>query len=561
MSTPEKIVEDILVALRATQGKSATALITGDSFQLPRLIPSGDGGTIQITKEIDDHISRLAHELKTTRPNLARNVKDAEWQSWVRSSIGPLLAKTPLSGALAKKAIPLFNKLDGALNGIVANLSPIEHAFGTSLFSNSDVPTFSIGPVTFEPREVWLDRKTAEGEVTAVSQRRVKRIWTGGRVGPRKDNRDKLREGDIVKAIGPCQYVCTVKLSAAFASDAGLETALTAARLALACAALTFETPSGALLGFNLLYDGPIHRQSALTFIPGKIVFSGSRFNRRPTGPLVRAKDWQAELTRLADMFAACGEVLNNLVDPSRTTPRPELLEALLQALIWFEKGCRETGDLMATVGFAASLDALGKGTKTKGILTVLETRLGIKRTDRINPQGPTFQSLLDTIYSEGRSRTIHGTSQKIGYDWTSIGGRRSTLHGSPLSPVLLTSHRHPQPPKQMISRNRPIAAQHPQRQTIERGGRACKSEASRAERRIASSVSSLQQQVDLGGRKCVQARPHGRSSNGIFWRERKTIGNPVILYWCIDAPVCNTALPRVVHAEEIRLREFSACC
>ncbi|WP_314964601.1 hypothetical protein, partial [Bradyrhizobium cosmicum] len=61
--------------LRATQGKSATALITGDSFQLPRLIPSGDGGTIQITKEIDDHITRLARELKTIRPNLARNVK------------------------------------------------------------------------------------------------------------------------------------------------------------------------------------------------------------------------------------------------------------------------------------------------------------------------------------------------------------------------------------------------------------------------------------------------------------------------------------------------------
>jgi hypothetical protein len=32
MSNPEKIIEDILVVLRATQGKSATALITGDSF-------------------------------------------------------------------------------------------------------------------------------------------------------------------------------------------------------------------------------------------------------------------------------------------------------------------------------------------------------------------------------------------------------------------------------------------------------------------------------------------------------------------------------------------------
>ncbi|MCL4711868.1 MAG: hypothetical protein KJZ73_11535 [Pseudorhodoplanes sp.] len=428
MSNPEKIIEDILVALRATQGKSATALTKGDSFQLPRLIPSGDGGTIQITKEIDDHITRLARDLKTTRPALARNIKDGEWRSWVRSSIGPLLANTSLSAQPAKRAQSLLKKLDDALNGIVANLNPVEHAFGTSLFSNSDVPPFTIGPVTFEPREVWLDRKAAEGEVAAITQRRVKRIWAGGRVGPRKNNRDKLREGDIVKAIGPCQYVCTVKLSAAFASDAGLETSVTAARLALACAALAFETPSVTLQGFNLHYDGPIHRQSALTFIPGKIILSGSRLSRRPTGPFIQAKAWQAELTRFADMFAACGEVLNNLVDPARNTSRPELLEALLQALIWFEKGCREVGDLMAMIGFAASLDALGKGTKTKGILMVLEARLGIKRRDAINPQGPTFQSLLDTIYGEGRSRTIHGTSQKIGYDWTNMRGTAEHL-------------------------------------------------------------------------------------------------------------------------------------
>jgi hypothetical protein len=235
--------------------------------------------------------------------------------------------------------------------------------------------------VTAVPRKSW---KAAEGEVTPITQRRVKRVWAGGRTGPRNNGRDALREGDILKAIGSSQYVCTVKLSAAFANEAGLETALTAARLAQTCAALAFETPSETLRGFSLHYDGPIHTQSALVFIPGKIILSGSRLSRRPTGPFIRAKDWQAELTRMADAFSACGEVLNNLVDPARTTTRPELLEALLQALIWFEKGCREVGDLMATVGFAASFDALGKGTKANGILTMLEARLGIKRADPI---------------------------------------------------------------------------------------------------------------------------------------------------------------------------------
>ena len=427
MSNSEKIIEDILGALRAAQGKSASALIADDSFRFPRLIPAGGGGTIQINKEVDDLITRLAHELKKTRPKLYRNTKDNEWRSWVRATIGPLLAKTPLSGA-AKHAPPLLKKLDTALDSIIANLTPPEYAFGATLFSNASVAPFTIGPVTFEPRRTWLDRKAAEGDVTSVTQRRVKRVWSGGRVGSRKKGRDALREGDILKAIGSCQYVCTVKQSAAFAPEAGLETALTAARLAQTCAALAFERPSETLRGFSLLYDGPIYTQSALTFIPGKIVLSGSRLSRRPTGPFIRPKDWQAELVRLADAFTACGEVLNNLVDPARSTTRPELLEALLQALIWFEKGCREIGDLMATVGFAASLDALGKGKSADGILTMLEARLGIKRTDPINLQGPTFKAVLDTIYSDGRSRTIHGTSQKIGYDWASTRGTAEQL-------------------------------------------------------------------------------------------------------------------------------------
>jgi hypothetical protein len=74
-------------------------LTTGDSFRLPRLIPAGNGGTIQITEEIDDLITRLARELKTKRPTLTRSIKDSEWRNWVRATIGPLLAGASLKAA------------------------------------------------------------------------------------------------------------------------------------------------------------------------------------------------------------------------------------------------------------------------------------------------------------------------------------------------------------------------------------------------------------------------------------------------------------------------------
>src|SRR5262249_985474 len=105
----------------------------------------------------------------------------------------------------------VIEKLNTGLDGNVAGLTAPDQPFGATLFSNGDVAPFSIGPVTFESRLIWLACKKRRAKVTPVTERRVKRVWAGVRVGPRKNSRDKLREDDIVKAIRPCLYVCTVK--------------------------------------------------------------------------------------------------------------------------------------------------------------------------------------------------------------------------------------------------------------------------------------------------------------------------------------------------------------
>jgi hypothetical protein len=42
---------------------------------------------------------------------------------------------------------------------------------------------------------------------------------------------------------------------------------------------------------------------------------------------------------------------------------------------------------------------------------------------DPIRPGGPTMKETINRIYGEGRSRTIHGTNEKLGYDWSSVRG------------------------------------------------------------------------------------------------------------------------------------------
>lgn len=68
---------------------------------------------------------------------------------------------------------------------------------------------------------------------------------------------------------------------------------------------------------------------------------------------------------------------------------------------------------------FAASLDSLANGRQDRGIRELINARLGLKDDEPIWPNGPTVKQSVNKLYKEGRSRTIHGTSDKLERDWT----------------------------------------------------------------------------------------------------------------------------------------------
>ena len=189
----------------------------------------------------------------------------------------------------------------------------MEYAFGCTLFSNTDVAAFEIGPARLETRPVWLARKASEGAVSRVTRRRVERAWQGQRLPKRKLSYDRIRETDILDAIGTCPYVCSVS-TVGLAPEAGKEKALMAARLALTGVALLWETPSKALEGFNLLYDRNVRRQKVLSFAPGKVILAGSQLSHRPNGPHLKPVEWKNMFIASRARFAVIGEVL--LISP-----------------------------------------------------------------------------------------------------------------------------------------------------------------------------------------------------------------------------------------------------
>jgi len=389
-----------------------------DPFPFPRMIGVGDGRSIVVSKEIDDAILGVADQLIAEDPPLTSKYMLPEWRTMVRASFGPALAMIDLDDPIAQNVETVLDEVRSSVTKHVAQHGPCESSFGCTLFGNSVVKPFAIGPVRFEPRLAWLERKSLDRAVSKVARRRIEKTWSGKKLKTRKASADSIFEQNILDVIGMCPFVCSVG-TVGLAPKAGRQRALTTARMALAAIALLWSTPSRALEGMNLLYDRRIHTQVALTFIPGKTVLAGSSLSHLPYGPWLENGEWEALFAQHSSYFDGVAEVLDYVIDPARGQSRRDLLNALAQALLWFHEGCREGVTLMGIVKFSATLDALACGGKSGGIKRLITARLGLQESSPIRPDGTTMRAAVDEIYSQGRSRTIHGTNARLGHDWS----------------------------------------------------------------------------------------------------------------------------------------------
>lgn len=417
-----KIASDIVTGLIGLRGLEPAEIMKGDAFKLPRLIPAGEAGSFQISQAIDDEITALAGVLRQSRPGLKKAVRDSEWRAWVRNEVGPAAAALDLNVPAEVRGAALVDAVERRLEQIIAGLKAREHAFGATLFSNPDIPRFTLGPVTIEPIDDWLTRKTSEGLVSVVTARRVRAAWAGKRRTKRKPDIEAFQEKDILNATRNCPYVVSVDLGG-YGSTASLETAAEAARLALVTVSLAWARSADAMRGFRLNFDGPIYHREALTFVPGRTVLSGSSLQGHPSGPRIDPRDWAKTRSGFATIFDTAGAAIAHRISVDDASPRAGVLDALAQALFWFHAGCVQPADALAVVDFSACLDALSKGGKSRGILDLIEARLGAKRADPINAGGPSVQTVIERIYNDGRSRIVHGVNARHGHDWTETRG------------------------------------------------------------------------------------------------------------------------------------------
>ena len=382
-------------------------------YSFPITLNVGNGREIHIRPEINRMFATLSKAMMEEYfGSYKSDFTDSEWNRMVKKAIGMALVDDNRNIVVKSDSKAILQAANKKIHDWICDIQEREYAFGCHFCNVPDLEPLSIGPVLFEPRLTWLKRTHVGGNVSTISRSRLERAWKGERVRKRKAFEDEMRENEILDTIGKCGFVCSVKI-ALTGSEAGLHKALTAARLATTAIALAWDRPSSVLDVMALTFDREPYRHKNLVFFPN------NRFGYRTSWSYIsggvtwlQRNEWDNLATEFNAIFQCAGEVITYVTGGRDAVSRPELLNVLFQAFLWFHEGSREQVDAMAIVKFCAAMDALSCGREKRGILNLVRSRLVIK--DEVK-----FVKDLNRIYGDGRSRTVHGTSDKLQHDWS----------------------------------------------------------------------------------------------------------------------------------------------
>jgi len=382
-------------------------------YIFPISLDAGNGQVIRITYEIDQMINKfskiLMDELFQSRKS---EFTDIEWTRIIKRVFGNVIADYDKETNVKNHAEKILESIEGKVDKWIEDIQEFEHVFGCHICNVTDLEPLSIGPVCFEPRLVWLERMENKGHVSKISRPRIERSWKGEKIRKRKSSKDEMHEWEILNTIGNSDFVCSVVVGP-MGSEAGLQRALIAARLAMTAIALVFSKPSSALNVMNLTYDRQQHDQHYMAFSPTRGTREMSSWSFLPGGiTWVSAEKWVELRSKSHDLFDCIGQAIWYATHGPSKVEKPRTMEVIFQTLLWFHEGCRESMDSMAIVKFVSSMEAISGGAGVKGILNLSRANLRIK--DDIQ-----FDKDVKTIYGMGRSRTVHGTNDRLMNDWS----------------------------------------------------------------------------------------------------------------------------------------------
>ena len=435
-----QLVEEIIRQIRDLPSVPHWARydIAEKQYKFPIFLFVGEDKSIEISPEIEKSLITLSKSLMANYfSSYKEKFTNSEWEKMIKRAFGLAFTHRDNQVYLEKDAKGVLEFIVKKLCEWIHGIQEREYTFGCHFCNIPDLEPLSIGPVRFEPRVVWLNRMFDEGNISKVSVSRITKIWEGKRFRKRKFSEDELREREILGTIGKSEFVCSVTV-AKTGAEAGLQKAATAARLAMTVIALAWDKPSSTLNYMTLIFDGEPHAQQSVIFVPeGLGGFSVSRSYIPGGVTWLKEEEWDSLRINFRETFSCGGYIIGYFLGNFDETQRPKVFNVLLQSILWFHEGCREKIDLMAIVKFWSAMEALSGGRNKEGVLNLVEARLTVKDKQRLVKE-------INEIYRDGRSRTVHGTNDKLGYDWSDLRNRAERLARQCLISCLDWTSKHP---------------------------------------------------------------------------------------------------------------------
>ena len=428
-----EIIQEIISELNALQNSKDPPDTRQDGpIPFPRLLSGKNNAQILVNKRIELLIQDLGRKTYNDALKVNHIATLKEWQRAIRSFFG-----VELTGAIdltneQVAAKTIRKKLFSYRKQKIEDAQQTEWAFPCTIFSEAKLDPFKIGPVRIETREDWLIRQIERGRISKVSKRRLERQWANGNANrPRKATDESLFEGEISRTVKDHKFMITVELENLL-PEAALKRAETLANLTLVALACIWENPSDALKFFYLADDGSNRSINRLK-IDGRYIFSRNERLRFPGKP-INEDNLCAVFSDNKEYWEGVTNIFNFLAMSRPDNVKKELHDILSQALMFFQRGCAETSDLMAIINLANALDILSKGVlvkeqaddnkskgRVRGIVIMIQGLLGYKQDSTITRDGRTVYEIIDEIYSDARSRTVHGTSERYHLDWQEL--------------------------------------------------------------------------------------------------------------------------------------------
>jgi len=217
---------------------------------MPPTISVGDGQFIYISRRSVVAVREIARVYRENSAEYRRALPQNEMIELVSSAIGSVVTASmsadatefPIPTDPAAFWVALREQL--AVDLIKLNRE-LTHLFGAWVVQGDSIPSVDIWPVRFSLRAQWVHAAVASGMLTESQARRLSHYWEhGGSIDPDPaQGIDGYKVREITDAVGPCPWVCAVRVFG-HTHTRSRQKALLAARIAFATISLAWNVPS-----------------------------------------------------------------------------------------------------------------------------------------------------------------------------------------------------------------------------------------------------------------------------------------------------------------------------